>query len=665
MSKRLAKKVLLIGWDAADWKVINPLIEQGKMPALEKIINNGVMGNLATLDPPLSPMLWTSIATGKTADQHRILGFVQPKEDSSGLRPVLSTSRKVKAVWNMLSQAGLKSHIVGWWPSHPVEKINGSMVSNFYQKANSSIKESRTLPQDSVHPENLRKVLAELKIHPAELTQAHILPFVPQASKIDIKKDKRLFSIAKIVAETTSVHAAATYIMEREDWDFFAVYYDAIDHFGHGFMKFHPPYRKEIPSDLFNIYKDVLSGGYIFQDMMLERMITLAGEDATVIIVSDHGFLSGNLRPKSVPKIPAGPAIEHRRYGIVCMSGKHIRKDELVFGATLLDITPTILTLFGLPVGKDMRGKPLVQAFDNKVMPQYVDSWEEIPGRTGEHSKSMLNNPWAEQEAMKRLVDLGYIEPVTDENIKESVERSVRESKFYLARVFINIQKNDKALPLLEELYNKYPDERRYTYKLIQCYLDLGNITSAKEVVEKMISDTDKNIPNLDFLHAKFLIAEKKNKEAFSLLKKIEKNHNFTLSLQQNICILYFELNEMKKAEQCLIKVLSINEDNAEVHHLLARIYLFNGNYKEAVEHALTSVGLLHFNPTAHYHLGEALFRLGNYADAEKAFLMAVTQAPGMKKAHQKLVFIYDSVFKQAGKSQKYRRFIETNINHI
>ena len=61
----MKQKVLLIGWDAADWKIINPLLDAGELPALEKLINNGVIGSLATLDPPISPMLWTSIATGK------------------------------------------------------------------------------------------------------------------------------------------------------------------------------------------------------------------------------------------------------------------------------------------------------------------------------------------------------------------------------------------------------------------------------------------------------------------------------------------------------------------------------------------------------------------------------------------------------------------------
>ena len=98
MAERKAKKVLVIGWDAADWKIINPLMDAGLMPTLNKFVNEGVIGNLATLDPPLSPILWTSIATGKLADKHGILGFVEPNPDKQGVRPVLDTSRKVKAI---------------------------------------------------------------------------------------------------------------------------------------------------------------------------------------------------------------------------------------------------------------------------------------------------------------------------------------------------------------------------------------------------------------------------------------------------------------------------------------------------------------------------------------------------------------------------------------
>jgi len=119
MGDVLAKKVLLIGWDAADWKVINPLLDQGLMPTLDQFINQGTMGNLATLRPILSPMLWNSIATGKRADKHGIHGFMEPDPQNGGVRPVTSTSRKVKAIWNILTQRGYKTHVLGWFAGHP------------------------------------------------------------------------------------------------------------------------------------------------------------------------------------------------------------------------------------------------------------------------------------------------------------------------------------------------------------------------------------------------------------------------------------------------------------------------------------------------------------------------------------------------------------------
>src|SRR3954462_12967709 len=132
MSKRLTKRVLLIGWDAADWNLIYPLMEAGQMPVFQRLVEHGVCGQVATLQPVLSPILWNSIATGKRADKHDILGFVEP-DGAGSIRPVSSTSRKAKAVWNILSQHGLKSGVVGWYASPPAEPIDGFIVTDRYQ----------------------------------------------------------------------------------------------------------------------------------------------------------------------------------------------------------------------------------------------------------------------------------------------------------------------------------------------------------------------------------------------------------------------------------------------------------------------------------------------------------------------------------------------------
>ena len=320
------KKLLLVGWDAADWKVIRPLIDAGRMPALKKLIEGGSHGNIATLEPILSPMLWTSIATGKYADKHGILGFTEPDPTTGKIRPVSSTSRKVRAIWNILSQQGYKSHLVAWWPSHPAEPINGVSVSNQFQRAHGSIDKAWPVLRGMVHPASLADTFGKLRIHPDELTEAHILPFIPQAAKIDQEKDRSIGTLSKILADCATVQSSATWIMENEEWDFMAVYFDAIDHFSHAFMRYRAPRMPGVKVEEFELYKEVVDGAYVFHDMMLERLLQLCNEDTNVILLSDHGFKSDHLRPLGIPAEPAGPAYEHRHFGIICLSGPAFRK---------------------------------------------------------------------------------------------------------------------------------------------------------------------------------------------------------------------------------------------------------------------------------------------------------------------------------------------------
>ncbi|MCZ6665511.1 MAG: alkaline phosphatase family protein, partial [Gammaproteobacteria bacterium] len=321
MAPPLTDKVLLIGWDAADWKIMTPLIDRGAMPNLERFLIQGVMGNLSTLVPVLSPMLWTSIATGKRAYKHGVHGFSEPDPANGQVRPITNLGRRTKAVWNILNQNGKRSNIISWWPSHPVEPINGVMVSNHFQTAVRALDQPWPMRPGTVHPQRLVKPLSQFRVHPWEIDAEQLLPFVPQAAAIDQDRDKRLFSVAKVLAECASVHAAATAVMELEPWDFTAVYYDAIDHFCHGFMKYHPPRLDWVSERDYELYGDVVASGYRFHDLMLGTYMKLAGDDTTIIIVSDHGFHPDHLRPKELPHEPAGPADEHRPFGVLAMCG--------------------------------------------------------------------------------------------------------------------------------------------------------------------------------------------------------------------------------------------------------------------------------------------------------------------------------------------------------
>ena len=701
MPEPLAKKVLLIGWDAADWKVINPLVDQGLMPTLDDFINHGVMGNLATLRPILSPMLWNSIATGKRPNKHGIHGFMEPDTQNGGIRPVSSTSRKVKALWNILTQRGFKTNVLGWFAGHPAEPINGISVSDLYPYATAPQDQPWPLPPGAVYPESLRDTFAELRMHPADVTEAAILPWIPRAAEVDQEKDKGLMSFAKILAENCSIHNAATWILQNEPWDFMAVYYNGIDHFCHGFMHYHPPRMEGVPEDRFEIYKNVVNGAYRFHDMMLQTLLDLAGPDATVLLVSDHGFHSDHLRPRGIPAEPAGPAVQHRPFGIFCMKGPHVQQDERIYGATLLDVTPTILTLFGLPVGSDMDGRVLVQAFEEPPEITRIPSWEQEPGECGMHPSDLRMDPAAAQAVLQQFVALGYIQPPSEDQSK-AVASAVREANYNLARDYLDCGRPDDALPLLEDLAKNDPKQTRFQMHLAQCYLALSRREAAKQILESLIA-ADLNPPEAadakseqpaaapeatppqmatpeapaaetttpeaatpqdkqpnprpwaDLLMGVIHFEEGNMEAALASLLKAEQSDPRLPNLHLRIGETYLRQKRTDDAGRAFQQALDIDGDSPEAHLGLAMVRLRQRQDEEAAEQALLAVGLQHFLPLGHFYLGVALARLGHRQRAMLAFETCLSMLPGLVAAHRWLAALHSQPGGDLDKAVRHR----------
>ena len=169
------------------------------------------------------------------------------------------------------------------------------------------------------------------------------------------------------------------------------------------------------------------------------------------------------------------------------MKGPHIQKDERIYGANLLDVSPTILTLFGLPVGEDMDGRVLAQAFEQPPEISRIPSWEDEPGECGMHPADLRMDPAAAQAVLQQFVALGYIQPPS-ENQAKAVESAVREQRYNLARVYLDSRRHQDALPLLEELVKESPDELRFQQNLAHCHLALGHRAEAKTLLEKLIA---------------------------------------------------------------------------------------------------------------------------------------------------------------------------------
>lgn len=624
----MRNRTLLIGWDAADWQIIGPMLAKGEMPALKKLIDNGVYGNMSTMNPPFSPMLWTSVATGKTPDKHGILGFIEVMEDRKGVRPVTVHSRKVRAIWNIFHNQGLKSNVVGWWPSFPAEPINGNMVSDSFQKVSKSAVAKVEYKKGLVHPDELFFLIHDLKLFPTDFNNEHILAFMPNAAEIDQSKDQGLVSFSKIMAENTTVHAAATNLMRTTEWDFMAVYYDLIDHFCHAFMKYFPPKLAKIPPKLFKIYKDNIHGAYKYQDMMLGRLMELAGPETNIIVMSDHGYESGDKRILKMPKYQAAPALEHRKFGIFAASGPDFKKNEKVFGLSLIDITPTLLHLYNLPIGKDMDGKPLLEIFKNPGTPKYIESWEDVAGDFGEHKEEKEFSSLSDQEAMQQLIELGYVDK-QDDKIETAILKTETDLKHNLARVYLGKKDYESAKEVLLELIES-PKE----IDTISFYLDLITIALHEKqfkLAEKylnLIREKDSELKlNTTVTEAKILIGTKKYNKAIELLAAAaETKPNPEIFFQKGRA--HIKIQEFEPAEQCFTKALELEPDNARYHQAIASVYIQLGEYEEAADHAFTSIELIKYFPDAHYTLGEALTKLGDLENAKIAFETAAKLKP-------------------------------------
>jgi predicted AlkP superfamily phosphohydrolase/phosphomutase/tetratricopeptide (TPR) repeat protein len=708
-----ARKVLLVGWDAADWKVIRPLMEAGQMPHVRHLVENGVAGQIATLHPPLSPMLWTSIATGKRPFKHGIHGFSEPTPDGRGVQPVTNLSRKSKALWNILNQSDLRSVVIGWWPSHPAEPIHGVMVSDQFHRACGPIDKGWPLADNTVHPPELAGVLADVRMHPDHVTAQMVEPFIPLAGEIDQDRDKRLALLMRTLSECISMYSAAAWLLDNQPWDFFSVYFDAIDHFCHGFMRYHPPRQPWIGERDFELYHNVVSMAYQFHDRMLGTLLEKAGEDTTVILMSDHGFHPDHLRPVSIPDIPAGPGIEHRDFGILAIGGPGIRKGELLHGSSVLDVAPTILTLYGLPVGEDMDGKVLSQAFVKTPEVAFIPSWEEARGADGRHPPHILLDLVAAHEALEQMIALGYIER-PDENSEVAVRKTIRELRYNLGEAYQDDDRHIEAREIFTELCAADADEQRFAVRLfVSCQAlgmhdemrrilddldgrrrslfeearvkteelrkvamerarEQGNTepdhTGPESLFSSLLNDSERHElarwrnlaryqpPVIDYLRAQLLTAEKRYAEALAALERVTEAHLVRPSLFLQTAELYLRLHRWRDAQQVYEKALVIDPDNAQAHIGVCRMALRRRKFSVAAQSALDAIQRVYHYPVAHFLLGLALKGMKEHDRAAEAFRAAISFNPNFPEAHVRLAGLLEKHLGDPEGAKEHRR---------
>src|SRR5262245_543766 len=177
-------RVIVLGLDGMDPATVDILMAEGKVPNFARLRSDGAYGRLVSSRPLLSPIIWTTIATGKTPDQHRIGHFVAVNEKTGEQLPVTSQMRQVKALWNILSDAGRTVDVVGWWATWPAETVHGAVVSDhacyhFLFEAGATGGGDST---GTIYPPALEQAVRPMIKRPGDLTMEDVTPFIDIAS---------------------------------------------------------------------------------------------------------------------------------------------------------------------------------------------------------------------------------------------------------------------------------------------------------------------------------------------------------------------------------------------------------------------------------------------------------------------------------------------------
>ncbi|MHB8154885.1 MAG: alkaline phosphatase family protein [Candidatus Omnitrophota bacterium] len=250
-------KILIIGLDGAGWRTITPMMSKGKLPNIKRLLEEGVWGKLATLEPALSDIVWTTVATGKSPELHGIV-------KSFFMRADQYTIRAVKAIWNILSDRKKKVGVVGYRRTWPAEKVNGIMISDVVRinkKGYSSMLDAQ-----------------------------------PPLNRLCTKMMFDDFDKGAFLATDSFMANIAEYLYKKNTFDFFCLYLFNIDDLSHDYWEYMFSDNRGLPSEEISKYKDVILSYYEWCDSVIGRLLNAGDNNRTVIIISDHGFKNGDLR---------------------------------------------------------------------------------------------------------------------------------------------------------------------------------------------------------------------------------------------------------------------------------------------------------------------------------------------------------------------------------
>ncbi len=270
-------RVFIIGWDGATFDLIKPWVEKGRLPNIAQVLENGAHGPLRSTMPPMTFPAWTSFMTGKNPGKHGIFDFTRQRPGTYDLEFVNGGQRRAPSFWKLISDAGRQVISISVPCTYPPEPVNGIMLSGFDAPGLGG--SGSKLDTRGMHPPSLCAELdRELGGHP-----------IGSFPISEINQGRPDLAVERILVAIRRKAATAKYLIQRYPWDCAMILFGESDGVGHHFWKYcdreSPLFTSQPPAmadSILRVYQEL--------DHQLGELKRLLPPDATLMIMSDHGF---------------------------------------------------------------------------------------------------------------------------------------------------------------------------------------------------------------------------------------------------------------------------------------------------------------------------------------------------------------------------------------
>lgn len=492
------RPVFVLGLDGFDWDYVLPLVEAGRMPNLARLLEAGTWGTMEPARPTLSPLIWTSIATGVSPDVHGILDFVEIDPESDLQVPVTGRGRRVPALWNIASALERRVDVVGWWATWPAERLTGTMISDrLYYTLTQGIEREvlRRDPPGMITPSGRTEAFAGLRdraVRDTGWSEVSRFMEVEEAAYERALRGGRgmedpVDGFRRVLAATRTYLGAGLELARRHP-DLLMVYLEGTDTIGHLLARYlPPPVVPGVTAERAAIYAAAVPRYFEAVDRWIGRYLeALPLREVTWVVVSDHGFKWGEGRPQEGGHFDAlTAALWHEDDAIFLLAGPGVTARGRVERPTsIYDVTPTVASLLGIPVGTDWRGEVLPGVERSRLDP--VDYIRLLPPQA---YRSEVSAPApVDQEFLDQLRALGYLggdEPASagsadggstpggaaDGEVVGISPHATRGALNNLGILHLGEERYEQAERVLREGIRRYPDYAALYYNLRNVYM--------------------------------------------------------------------------------------------------------------------------------------------------------------------------------------------------